>query len=530
MGSPPILKRLAPEQAIWLHFSWRPQSTNTIVHLQNGTPGIDQVSAYWQDADFRWLVQHSGDTIAHDLWPQSNRFPTFKLNFLPTPNRDANADGTGLTDRAATPSQDVFVMLAHDFVPVTVSMHLVDEPALRQKLEVEALGMGLYFGMCLLALLYCTVHALRFADRLYGLYVVLTLSMVTMQLALTGLGTQMLWTNSPRLANVLSFAMLEVYTVAGLYFLHEALALRGRSRKVSTGVLAYIAVGVALTVVHVFAHNQLMFRITNTYAQIGMLLLTGVALWAHRLGDRLALAYLLGFSPILLLAIPPLLRNSGLYYSDFLTQYGLMFGAGLEILLLFVVLNRRSRDMQDTRVRERALLSQDPLTGLSEQEPFKARLYEALVRARRYGHQCGLLRVELENHTWYANEHGAEVADRAVVLTAAAVRKVARDIDTAARLEANEVVLLVEGPCTSARVAKAAAQLLAGGLEPSDALPVGASLKLLIGAALLPQVETDRTSQQPEDLISPDDVLNWLRACTANAARTPNQTIVAINL
>ena len=246
-------------------------------------------------------------------------------------------------------------------------------------------------------------------------------------------------------------------------------------------------------------------------------------LWsAWRTGDRWVRWIALGILPVLLAGALPALRNFNLISSGFLTQYAMVIAAAIEAPLLIYGLLQRSSLQHEAQARARALDQTEPLTGLCNRHNFMLRLHESLVRAQRYRHHSALLMVVLDNHEHFVREHGREVADRALVLTGSLLRSVARDVDTAARVNDNHFALLMEGPVRGPQAVAAATSLVAGGLRPNDELPVGSTLRLKIAIALLPQdrVELGLNAQAH---------LDWLHLSVDELRQEPRRSIVTVN-
>src|SRR5690606_347592 len=178
-------------------------------------------------------------------------------------------------------------------------------------------------------------------------------------------------------------------------------------------------------------------------------------------------------------------RNFHLLPAGFISQYGMVVAAALEAPILLYGLMQRSSLQHEAQARARALELTEPLTGLTNRHNCILRLHDNLVRAQRYRHQSALLVINLDNHDWFQSTHGREVADRALVLTGSLLRSIARDVDTAARIDDQTFALVMDGPVQGPQPVAAATAILAGGLRPSTQLPVGATLRYKIVVALL---------------------------------------------
>jgi diguanylate cyclase (GGDEF)-like protein len=183
-------------------------------------------------------------------------------------------------------------------------------------------------------------------------------------------------------------------------------------------------------------------------------------------------------------------RNFGLIPSGFLSEYGVMLGSALEMPLLFYGLNRRLNEQTESRARARALAVTDPLTGLVSGRKLLTLLEAALVRARM-GRPFAMMVVELANHGSLLREHGREGAERALVLAAARLKTVVRDIDTVARVGNQHFAVLMESPCTPDEANAMATHVVALGLRNSAILPGGAALRFHVALGLLPMPGLD---------------------------------------
>ncbi|MCY1544914.1 hypothetical protein D9M68_808240 [compost metagenome] len=102
------------------------------------------------------------------------------------------------------------------------------------------------------------------------------------------------------------------------------------------------------------------------------------------------------------------------------------------------------------------------------------------------------------------------------------MRSVARDVDTAARVDDRSFALLMEGPVRSAQAVAAATSIVAGGLRPSSQLPVGTTLRCKVAVALLPE-ETLGLQENAQAH------LDWLRITLDELKNTPHKSIQTLN-
>jgi GGDEF domain-containing protein len=115
------------------------------------------------------------------------------------------------------------------------------------------------------------------------------------------------------------------------------------------------------------------------------------------------------------------------------------------------------------------------------------------------------------------------MADRALVIVARRLQTIARDVDTAGRIDENHFVLLIEGPCKPSYAAKIAAQIAASAHRPSDLLPVGASVKLRVTCALMPDPQATHLGDDASAQ------LGWLVHSSESLQADPRKLVRTLN-
>jgi two-component system, sensor histidine kinase LadS len=487
---------LHPDSALWYRLELQSLGRAGKWYMRIGTPSVDHMSVHWRIDDNTWRSQTAGDSLPTKDWPLSHRMPLFEVP------SDAliEADGTF----------EVWVRLHHARVPFFSPIEVMHDAHLRWVTELGYLLFGLFYGMVVVALAICAQQVVAVRDRAFAAYAGITAAMALLQGMLTGLIGQFLLSGSPQFNNQLSFTAAEIYAISGLVFVYVTCNLERHVPRLALGLRSWISLGAVLVVAHAIWPTRMAFVVSNIYMPVSMLITASAPLIAHRRGERWAKWIFIGIFPVVIGAAVPLMRNQGWIATGFWTQYGLMMAASLELIILMVVLNRRSRELHETEVRERALSSTDALTGLCHEQLFYERLHGAIVRARRYEHQAGLLMIHLNNHVWFQKEHGNQVAERALVLMASRIRAVARDVDTVTRLHDNVFVLLLEGPVSHAGMVHAATKVLARSLQPAEALPIGTQLKAATTMALIPDRPGMRIEDETEEGLSAQHRVAWL--------------------
>lgn len=490
--------------ALWVRFDAWVQDTDSHWELELARSGTDRVSVYHRRADGHWHEQHAGDRIAVSDWPSPDRYPVFALD----PRTDAPVT--------------YWVRIEHARVPFSGELFIHSHRQLREQRILQQFLLGAYFGMALLLTAVAVANGLVFRDRSFLAYAGY-ISLLGLSLAASlGVGGQFLWPHAPGWNGLAEFLLLPLVAAAAILFVRQVVQPRRIGRALDRIALSLAALLIVLTGWDLVQPSQWSF---HTLTAVGSLTMVAVyaMLWAAwRTGDRWVRWIALGILPVLLAGALPVLRNFNLISSGFLTQYAMVIAAAIEAPLLIYGLLQRSSLQHEAQARAKALSLTEPLTGLCNRHNFMLRLHDSLVRAQRYRHHTALLLITLDNHDFFVREHGREVADRALVLAGSLLRSVARDVDTAARVSDSGFALLMEGPVRGPQAVAAATSIVAGGLRPSDELPVGSTLKLKIVLALLPQdsVELQLNAQAH---------LNWLQIALDELRSDPKRSIQSVN-
>ena len=474
LSGPPLKPMLpAPPTALWLRLDLERRVGDGDLLLSTRNTGLDSIALHWQDGAGTWQSVQSGDLVAMSAWPQSGRRPLFQL-----PGMGAAESGN---------RQILYLRIQNKLVPAQAHLYLSNGYGLLQEHRFTYFFLGGYFGLALVGFMWSVLRGVLRRQRVFRVYAALMASMLLTQLSVIGLLGQWLLPNEPKLTDLLSFVCVVWTAVLGVWFAVVFTQLGRITRRFGRWASYFAIFGLGLSVLQIVWHSAIMFLLSNVYVLLAMAVTTTVLLYAHARGVRYALWCCVGFLPVMVGALAPLARNAGLLGPGFFTQYGLVIGGAMECVLLFVVLLRRDYDLREARVRVQALASTDPVTGASDARVFYSRFHHALLRCAQFKHRIALVRIELHNHDWFVKEHGGDMAQRALVLTTAAIQHIARDVDAVGRVEENAFGLVMEGPIDAASAMKAATQILAKSLAPSEALPIGAQLKLFVAVSLLPE-------------------------------------------
>lgn len=431
-----------------------------------GSAYINRASLFTLGPDGTWQEQVAGDHVPVARWSHPHFAPLFNL--------PAGQPGTA------------WLRIENQPAPTSPFVQLVTEDSLRDVRQWTYLLVGCYLGFGLLVFIVALMHARLYGDLAFDVYCLYVTCMLLFQLAYTGLGGLFLWPHWAWFNDAAPALFMLLMVGSGIWFIRESTALQRHSRRVDRGALSFSLFGLVFPLVYILFNGPVTYAILNVYALLSVMLSISLCLWTWRKGETYSGWLFLGFLPIHLSYPFPALRAAGVLPDSWASQYAVLLGSALEIPLLLYILHWRAKDFSENRARLRALDTTDPLTGLVATPVLRLRLRDALRRARRSGHRCSLLVVELTNHADIVAREGREAGDRALVVAGARIASVIRDVDTVCRIADTRFAVLTEGPQPENARRLLAQHIVARGLEPVPQLPPDLVLRFRLVSAAAP--------------------------------------------
>ena len=452
---------------LWMRLELPPLDPSTRWYiLLSGAAFIDRASLYTVGADGAWHEQRAGDHVPVAQWDHPNPSPLFEA--------------------PVRPAGPVWLRLENRPAPTSPYIQLLSEDSLQMKRQWTYLLVGAYLGFGVLVFILGLIHARLYGDLVFDAYCVYVACMLLFQLSFTGIGGLFLWPRSAWFNDAAPALFMLWMTGSGIWFIREATALSRYNRRVDRGVVGFSLFGLVFALIYGVVNNAVSYRMLNVYGLLSVVLSISLCIWTWRRGETYSGWLILGFLPVHLSYPFPALRAAGQLPDSWATQYAVLIGSAIEIPLLLYILHRRAKDFSENRARLRALDSTDPLTGLTVTPVLRLRLRDALRRARRAGHRCGVLLVDLSNHQDIVEREGRESGDRVLVVAASHLASVVRDVDTVCRIADSRFAILTEGPQPDEARRHLAQHIVAKGLEPIPTLPADIILRFKLVSAFAP--------------------------------------------
>ncbi len=414
-------------------------------------PLLDTVTLYQLDpTSKKWSQQSAGDRIAVSAWPEPGRYPRFHLE-LP-------------------PGKSTLYLQIQGSTPISLPLYLGSETQAQQSDRQGFLAMGLVVGVLLTLVLVCLVTAYTYRDRLYLMYSMYVSVMILAVCAYTGLAAYLFWSDSPIWADA-SQGSLAILTAGGaLYFIESLLCGRhysGWASRLLRGI-GLAAIPLALAFVFMSRGNGVILLGAYMLTALCFGMYVGARSWQR--GDQVGLWVVLSYLPLGISVLAAIVRAYGWLSNSWWVQYGVVASLIVEVPMMMVALNLRSRERHEMRMREQTLSTQDALTGLLSEPFFDDRLRQTAQRFARRREDATVILISLVNYEQIAAAYGSQVAEHSVLRAVIKLRKILRDVDTVARVGSSYFGVILEGTHHRSHITELGARLIAQGLMPLPGL------------------------------------------------------------
>lgn len=484
-------------RVLWLRFDVKTTEPHSRWLLELGSPLIDDVRLIWRDQDGQWVSLRSGDVVPRKQWPVPTRLPSFALQ-----------DGS-------TDVVQYYLRIENARFPVSLPMQIFRDSNYLLAHQSEQMLMGALVGLLALMLLASVCIACVRREQAFAAYSVYLTALGFFNLTNTGITPLYIWNESPLLADRLNYVFAGLIAALGPLLARMIVQPMMLARAVNIVLAAHAMAMLFCMGLELWMPSIASYTLLNIGTLMSVVLVYVLVTLAWQRREPITRWVALCFAPVALAALPLILRNLGAIPNSWLTQYAVPIATMIELPLLLYALLARSNMRRERLARAAGLPSKDALTGLPNMRHFLEQMHGSITRAHRFGHNYGLILVELVNHAWFIKEHGREMANRALILSSTRLQQQVRDVDAVCRLDESHFVILVEGSCDARQLTKLAARLSASAHAPTEILPVGASLRLSICCALMPTEEASLTGEDAHTQ------LGWLIA--AAEAMPPEQ-------
>lgn len=459
--------------ALWIRFD-ASVPAGEAWFLELGSSTYDHAQLFYRNRTGAWVRQEAGTGVPMADWSLPGRVPAFTL---------------ALDDPRTV---RYWLRVQDDRADFSAPLVLYRADALQFKRERIQFLFGAFLGFAGLVALAALANGVIYRDQAFSAFAVYIGLSVAGQLANAGVSAQHVWTAWP-FWNAVSLALWPgVATACGLWFIKLVIEPVRLSHGLDLGVWALTAALLAAVALDMIIGTPTSMRLVLAMTFSALVAMASMVLWAWADGrERNLRPVAIGFLPLLPLALFPLARAFGLMPSNVLTRYGLVYGTGLQLPLVYYGLHKRLMARRESQLRAGALARSDALTGLPHRQALVERLDSSLAHARGHKDVCALLGVRVVNLEAIIEEFGRDAAEKALVVAASHLRRTAVHFDMAARASQVDFAVLLEAPTTLEVAVSRAQQIVASGLRQTDSLPSALTLKFHVAIGMLPHPQLD---------------------------------------
>lgn len=356
---------------IWVRMQVQP-AANSPVHwmLMLSNPLLDEATLYDMAATVQEL--RSGEALGREHWAVNYRSVVFPLT---------------LTD-----SQPHMLLLRlKSKNAMSVSVRLMPQPQFTEKISMEYLGYGLYFGINLALILFHVFFWRMTQAPESGWYLAYVSFCIWIESLTLGLPQQVLKLPM-EVSDTLLGCALGLSLPVGVIFAIRQLRLDGYRRLKKVLTVASLMIGMTSALAVLTGHYQIGAPLHQVTVLLSIPLLTGLALWLMFIGHRPARYFLLLFGIYYAGIGISFLRNLGYVPTTFFTDNAVAIGALLHMLLMSmrIILHYRW-------LKKKTRRSEDAFTQLIQNQNAELECQIALRthELRNEIHQSALLEEDL---------------------------------------------------------------------------------------------------------------------------------------
>jgi two-component system, sensor histidine kinase LadS len=458
----------AAQNEVWLRFSVAPTAKPETWYFRIPKQTLEKATFYSKlsndsnlpisgtavtSADSPWRNASAGLSVPNTQWPVRSRDPLFEL-----------------FTRTDAPQQ-YYVKIEHTS-PVTESMQLIAAADFADGANRVGTLNGLMIGLFSALFLVSLVSAKLNHDRHFGWFALLVLSVLFTQLTLSGYLGLRVWLGSTYLARV----TLWIIPLLSLIALAKYCLSISYAKELSVGIyrvlVAVMVLSALLAITLAYMLPDFPRGLINIYYGAAMLTILGCMAWIAWRSQHWLWMVVASLVPLSLSVMARIAYNFGIVAHVELAQLGGVISACLGLLLIYSCMVMQSRGKLSSSVREEVIETRDVATGLFNERIAMARLPQLILRSKRFERSCGVLLVRWTDFS-QSMQASADATMRGKMLAHLGSRlaRVARDIDTVARVADDSFVILVEAPVSREMLSEIASKILAGCMRPSQYNP-----------------------------------------------------------
>lgn len=351
-------------------------------------------SAYWVRFQLKNMDAQVGEWLLEFDYPLLDEIELFVVKDNHPLERQTTGDTLPFLKRDLWHHNFLFSVKLFSEEQATIYIRVKSESAMQlgmqlwsQKHYIESsnratYGLGLYYGIMLVMVIYNLFIFLSIRDRSYLYYVLYISSYAVMQMAMNGLAFQYLWPDFPWWANkAIPVSMCTTMLLAFLFaqsFLNLPHYLPKTNRVVQ---LQCVILGI-LTLGNFFISYALAIKIAVLFGVSMSITLFYGGLISMSRGSSYARFYVMAWSALLLGVVLNALRATAILPPMFITNYAMQIGSSIEVVLLSLGLANRINILRKEKLHAQVKLLEAREATLLAQKQAHQRLEVILEKTK----------------------------------------------------------------------------------------------------------------------------------------------------
>jgi two-component system, sensor histidine kinase LadS len=406
-----------------------------------------------------WVVQAAGLNLPHPAWPMRSRDPSFMLSTR--------------TDR----TQTLFIRLQNS-QPITENIELIHAADFAEGANRVGTLYGLILGIFSILTLISVISAITHRSAHFAWFALFTFSMLLSQLTVSGYMTVRVWGSSVFLAKNMGWVM-PLLTLAALARLSIVITYAKDLSKFIFYALWCLVISSLLLALGVLVLSTDFPRLLlNIFYACGMVVIFCSIAWIAWRSQHWLWQVTASIVPLMISVMARLAYNLGwVQHVDQALLAGVIT-ASLGLILIYTAMLIQQRDRHALSQREQALETRDGATGLFNERIGAARLPQLILRSNRFERPCGAILIRWLDFDRFMQSGSITMRVKILAHLGNRLNRLARDIDTVARVGDDLFLFLVEAPVQREDLNALASHIISTCMRPAHVMPDNAGYDL----------------------------------------------------
>jgi len=313
--------------AIWLKVVTRAAKPGTQWYLEIPAPFVEYVDFYQQDNQGKWRRSEAGYYRPHSAAEIPHTGYVLPLRF------DANLAST------------VYIRITGQS-PKTFPLLITEKEKFREKVRLEDIGYGIFFGILLAMFLYNMFIFFSLKLTNYLLYSCTIVCTFVIFCTISGYSGKFLWPETPQMNFYAGRFSMAVLTIFLAIFTIRFLEVKKYTRVMYYMLLSLIPLAVIAAILVV---TEVLSSASNNLISLSTLIYMTTGIVCRVKGNKTAGYYIAAWSIYMVGGLLLTLRNSGFFDFNFWTTHFAEIGAALETTIIALALGDRYRRYKEEK-------------------------------------------------------------------------------------------------------------------------------------------------------------------------------------